>query len=120
MIDNVGFRTDIFQIKSGGPIAIASFKHVANPQQVKAFQSRGPAGQAAFWRTVRLELLRYGISFLDLKLDGDGVVFSDSVVVGRGFSGTELLQRMLFVRSGARLYQELLLELQDTTSIGGA
>lgn len=64
---------------------------------------------------VRLELLKYGVQFTNLVLEGDGVTFSDSVMVEPAFSGSEFLRRLFIVRSGARLYRELLLELYDAS-----
>jgi hypothetical protein len=113
MTDNLGLRTAIYQIKAGGPVAIASFNHLATPQQVKGFQALSPIQKTAFWKNVRLELLRYGVSFSDLALEGNGVTFSDNVMIGPGFSEADFLRRVLFVRSGARLYQELLLTLTE-------
>ena len=64
---------------------------------------------------VRLELLKYGVQFSNLVLEGEGVTFSDSVMVDSAFIGPEFLQRVLFVRSGARVYRELLNELYDAS-----
>jgi hypothetical protein len=64
---------------------------------------------------VRLELLKYGVQFTNLVLEGDGVTFSDSMMVEPASSGSDFLQRLLIVRSGARLYRELLLELYDAS-----
>jgi hypothetical protein len=111
MTDNIGCVTDIFQVKADSPVSIVSGKHKATPEQLKAFKAMSPQQQWAFWRSVRLELLRYGVGFSDLTLEGEGVNFSDQFVVGRAISGPEFLRRLLFVRSGARLYQEILLGL---------
>jgi hypothetical protein len=45
------------------------------------------------------------------------VTFSDVIVVGRSFTATEFLKRLLFVRSGARLYWELWSTLYDHTKL---
>jgi hypothetical protein len=113
MTDNVGIRTNIFQVKADSPVTIISPGHKASPEQLAAFNSLDQSHQRAFWRNVRLELLRYGVQFSNLTLDGEGVAFSDNVLVSRSLTGTEFLKRILFVRSGARLYQELLLTLHD-------
>jgi hypothetical protein len=113
MTDNVGFRTDVFQVKSESPITIMSAKHTATQQQVAVFNSLARPEQFRFWQRVRIELLRYGVQFSNLTLEGEGVNFSDDFVIGRASTGTEFLRRVLFVRSGARLYQELLLELHN-------
>jgi hypothetical protein len=115
MTDKVGITTDIIQNKADGPILVASGKHLATPQQLAAFNAMTYSAKAAFWRHVRLELLRYGVAFTDLKLDGEGVAFSDNVVLTRTFSAPELWRRLCFVRAGARLYQELLQGLVDSS-----
>jgi hypothetical protein len=113
MTDNVGFRASILQLKNGSPIQVVSPRHTASTEQIAVYQSLDPQSQKEFWRRVRLELLRYGVSFSNLRLEGDGVSFSESVAVSPSLDGREFLRRVLFVRSGARLYQELLLELHD-------
>ncbi len=111
MTDNVGLTTSILQAGSHAPISIISAKHLPTPKQLAAFNSLDKLQQDRFWKNIRLELLRYRIAFSNLTLEGEGVALSDDVMVGRTFTGTEFLQRVLFVRSGARLYQELLREL---------
>lgn len=109
--DNIGMTTDIIQLKSDSPIHIATGHHVASASQLATYNAMTPDRQQAFWRTVRLELLRYGISFSDLKLDAEGVAFSDDVVASRSLTATDFLQRLMFVRSAGRLYWELLMAL---------
>lgn len=111
--DNVKLVTDILQVDSDGPITIISAKHKATPERIAAFNTMTKARQDAFWKSVRLELLRYGIPFSDLTLEGDGIAFSDNVMAGRTLTGIEFLKRVLFVRSGARLYWELLTALDE-------
>jgi hypothetical protein len=111
LTDNIGLVTDILQIRSGGPIMMVSAHHKASPAQLTSFHALTPAEQYAFWRNVRLELLRYGTSFSSLTLEGEGVAFSDSVESDRGLTETDFLKRLLFVRSSGRLYWELLLVL---------
>jgi len=111
MTDPVGLRTDIFQAKTDSPVVIVSAKHVASKSQLDTFKTLSDADQKQFWKNVKLELLRYGVQFSNLNLNEPGTDFSDTFVVSRTSTGTEFLKRVLFVRSGARLYQELLLEL---------
>ena len=66
MTDNIGLKTDIFQVKAGSPITIVTAHHKATPEQVAAFNSHDQPQQRAFWKNVRFELLRYGIQFSDL------------------------------------------------------
>lgn len=119
--DNIGMKTDIIQVKHGGPIEIISIKHTATPDQLAVYNKMNEPEKATFWRDIRLELLRYGLAFTDLRLDGDGVAFSDTLVAGSHVSSIDFLKRLLFVRSGARLYWELSNNLtHSTTSAAGA
>jgi hypothetical protein len=111
--DNVGIKTEVLQVKSESPIMIRSAQHIPTSEQLAPYKAQSEPERNAFWRGVRLELLRYGISFSDLRPDGEGVTFSDTIVVGQSFTGTEFLKQLMFVRSGARLYQELWLALYD-------
>jgi hypothetical protein len=111
MTDNVGLRTSIIQADSHAPISVVSAGYTATPKQFAAFNGLDRSQQDRFWKNIRLELLRYRIAFSDLTLEGGGVALSDDMMVSRTLTGTEFLQRVLFVRSGARLYQELLAEL---------
>jgi hypothetical protein len=113
--DAVGITTDILQAKFDSPVIIASAHHRATPQQVAGFNALTPERRADFWRMVRLELLKYGVQFSNLVLEGDGVTFTESVMVDSAVTGPEFLQRLSFVRSGARLYLEFLLELYDAS-----
>lgn len=113
MTDSVGMQTSVFQMKAGDPILIVTPKNIATAEQLAAFNALSKEQQLAFWKSVRLELLKYGAQFSNLTLEGDGVAFSDSVPVSRGLTGTEFLKRVLFVRTGTRLYWELLLALHD-------
>jgi hypothetical protein len=115
MTDSAGITTEILQTKIESPVLIASPFHKATPQQVSAFNALSASRRVEFWRMVRLELLKYGVQFTNLVLEGEGVTFSDSVMVGPASTSPEFLQRLLIVRSGARLYQELLLELYDAS-----
>ena len=115
MTDAVGITTEILQTKLDSPVLIASPFHKATPEQVAAYNSLTAQRRGEFWRMVRLELLKYGVQFTNLVLEGEGVTFSDSVMVGPASTSPEFLQRLLIVRSGARLYQELLLELYDAS-----
>jgi hypothetical protein len=115
MTDNIGLRTDILQVKPDSPITIVSANHTGTPEQLVAFKALEKTQQDAFWRNVRLELLRYGIQFSNLSLEGKGVAFSVNVVIDRRLNASEFLQRILFVRSGARLYWELLLALGEAS-----
>ena len=116
MTDSAGITTEILQTKIDFPVLIASPFHKATPQQVSAFNALSASRRVEFWRMVRLELLKYGVQFTNLVLEGEGVTFSDSVMVGPAFTSSEFLQRLLVVRSGAKLYQELLLELYDASA----
>ena len=120
MTDNINMVTDILQSKSGAPILVASGHHKASPIQLAGFNQMLPVEQQAFSRNVRLELLRYGIAYSDLKLDGDGVAFSLSIVPSPSLTSTEFLDRLMFVRSAARLYWELLMELNPTAPSSSA
>ena len=93
----------------------AAYHHKATPHQVAAFSALTPERRADFWRMVLLELLKYRVQFSNLILKGDGVTFTDSVMVDSAITGPEFLQRLSFVGSGARLYLELLLELYDAS-----
>jgi hypothetical protein len=115
MTDNVGIVTDILQLTANSPILIVSAKHKATPEQLAAFNAKPVPEQGEFWKNVRLELLRYGIQFSTLCLDGDGVSFSENVFPSQSLTSTEFLKRLLFVRSGARLYWELLGSLYNDT-----
>jgi hypothetical protein len=111
LTDPVGIVTDVLQMKPNSPVLIVSAGHKAAAPQLATFKGKSEADQQGFWRSVRLELLRYRISFSDLTLEGEGVSFSESVMPSSGLSGTEFLKRVLFVRSAARLYWELLANL---------
>jgi len=113
MTDNVGMRTDILQAKADSPIMVVTPKNLASQEQLAAFKSLNIEQQRMFWRGIRLELLKYGAGFSNLSLEGEGVAFSDSIPASRALTGTEFLKRVFFVRAGARLYWELLLELHD-------
>ena len=115
MTDAVGITTEILQTKLDSPVLIASPSHKATPEQVAAYSSLTAQRRGEFWRMVRLELVKYDVQFSNLVLEGEGVTFSDNVMVDNVFSGPEFLQRVLFVRSGARLYRELLKELYDAS-----
>jgi hypothetical protein len=116
MVDPVGSRTDIFQVKADFPVMIVSRNHLATPEQLSTYQSLSNTDQQRFWNNIRLELLRYGVEFSDLTLEKPGTSFSDAVVVSRTTTAVEFLKRVLFVRSGARLYWGLLLELNPPPS----
>ena len=113
MTDSVGMQTEVIQAKAGDPILIVVANNKASPQQLAAFDALSTEHQISFWKGVRLELLKYGAQFSKLILDGNGVTFSESIPVGRGLTSTEFLNRVLFVRTEARLYWELLLSLYD-------
>ena len=113
MTDSIGLSTDIFKANSDAPINIISGKHLPTPQRLATFKALTKPQQDAFWKNIRLELLRYGISFSALTLEGEGVSFSDGVIAVPTLTGVEFLKRVLFVRTGARLYQELLAALDD-------
>jgi hypothetical protein len=111
MTDNVGMKTEIIQAKAGSQIVLATGRHTATSEQVQTFTAMSETQRQAFWKTVRLELLRYGASFTDLKLEAEGVAFSDNVAIGPSLNEADFLRRILFVRTAARLYWELLREL---------
>ena len=114
MTDNIGLKTAILQVKPDSPISIVCPKIGPLPEQLAAYKAlSSDQERKAFWRTVRHELLKYGISFSDLKPDGEGVTFSDLVVVSPSFTSAEFLNRVMFVRSGARLYRDLWTALYD-------
>lgn len=106
MTDNVGIVADIWQPKPDYSIVIMSGHHKATSQQLGVFNAMAKQAQDTFWKNVRLELLRYGISFSNLALDGDGVALSTTITPS--LSSDDFLKALLFVRSGARLYWELL------------
>jgi hypothetical protein len=109
--DNIKMITDVLQFKGDSPIHIATGHHLASAAQLATYNAMPPDKQQVFWRNVRLELLRYGIQFSDLKLDAEGVTFSEDVVPSRTLTATDFLQRLMFVRSAGRLYWELLIAL---------
>ena len=111
--DNFGMETGIIQSKPDSPIKIVSPRHMATPEQIAAFQAMSELEQRNFWKVVRLELLRYGVEFSNLVLDGNGVSFSDNVVAGRSLTAADFLKRVMFVRSAGRLYWELRGNLYD-------
>jgi len=113
MTDNIGIKTDIIQVKVGGPVALATAGHKATAQQLATFNAMSEERRQHFWKMVRLELLRYGVSFSDLKLDAEGVTFSDTLAIGPSLNEADFLRKMLTVRTVARLYWELLRELDD-------
>jgi len=115
MTDAVGITTEILQAKLDSPVLIASPFHKATPEQVAAYNSLTAQRRGEFWRMVRLELVKYGVQFSNLVLEDEGVTFSDNVMLDSAFSGPEFLQHVLFVRSAARLYRELLKELYDAS-----
>ena len=115
MTDAVGITTEILQAKLDSPVLIASPFHKATPEQVAAYNSLTAQRRGEFWRMVRLELVKYGVRFSNLVLEGEGVTFSDKVMIDSAFSGPEFLQRVLSVRSAARLYRELLKELYEAS-----
>jgi len=118
LTDNVGITTEIIQHKPESPIDIASGLNVASAAQFAAYKALKDSEREAFWKTVQLELLRYGVAFSDLKLEAEGVTFTDRVVVTRALVAPEFLQKVRFVRAAARLYRALLLELgEDSESI---
>lgn len=106
--DNVGLRTNIWQIRAGQPITIVMSSLKPTTDQLAYFQSLDPSRQLDFWKPIRLELLKFRIGYTDLKLDGDGVAFSDQIMVSTTLTGVEFLNRVMFVRSAGRLYLELL------------
>jgi hypothetical protein len=83
MVDNVGIVTDILQNTPSSPIFIASAKHKANQAQLDAFNRMNEEERRSFWKNVRIELLRYGIEYSDLALDGEGVTLSDALISQR-------------------------------------
>src|SRR6516164_8152126 len=115
MTDAVGITTEILQAKLDSPVLIASPFHKATPEQVAAYNSLTAQRRGEFWRMVRLELVKYGVQFSNLALEEESVTFSDNVMIDSAFSGPEFLQRVLFVRSAARLYRELLKELYEAS-----
>ncbi len=114
MIDNVGLRTNIWQIRAGQPITIVMSNLTATPEQLAYFQALDHNRQFEFWKRIRLELLRFRIAYTHLKLDGDGVSLSDQIVASRALTGVEFLSRVMFVRSAGRLYLELLAQEPPT------
>jgi hypothetical protein len=65
LTDNIGMKASILQVKASAPIMIISPGHAGTPEQVTAFKSLTKPQQDAFWKSVRLELLKYGIQFSD-------------------------------------------------------
>ena len=111
MTDNVGTYTSVIRKASDSPILIVSPQHKATAEQLATFKAMPESERQKFWKAVRLELLHYRIPFSDLDLEGQGVEFSESIMPSAGLTVTEFLSRVLFVRSGARLYHELLADL---------
>ena len=65
--DGIGMVTDILQLKSDSPIIIATGHHKASAAQLATYNALTPERQQAFWKGVRMELLRYGIAFSELE-----------------------------------------------------
>jgi hypothetical protein len=110
--DPVGIRTNVLQVKRGSPISIIVPKLLPTKEQMGVYSTMSLREKGEFWRQTRLELMRYGIQFSKLSME-DGVTLSESVIVGKGLTGTEFLKQVLFVRSGGRIYWEILRELND-------
>lgn len=117
MTDNIGLRTSILQNKANSPIVVMSPRLTATATQLVAFNALSLEDKNKFWRDVRIEFLRRGISFSTLRMDGDGVAVSQTFMMGPGLNGPEFLQRVLFVRSTARLYWALLEDLSENKSL---
>jgi hypothetical protein len=57
--DNVGIKASILQVKPGSPVMIISPKHTATPEQFEVYKALSEPERKAFWRSVRLEFLKY-------------------------------------------------------------
>jgi hypothetical protein len=60
--DVAGVTIEILQTKLDSPVLIASPFHKATPEQVAAYSTLTAQRRGDFWRMVRLELVKYGVS----------------------------------------------------------
>jgi hypothetical protein len=112
LTDPIGMKTTILQSKPGVPIFIGVAGLKPTDAQVAIFNAWPEEKRNEFWRAVRMEFMRYRISFSDLKFEGDGVMVSTSVEASPDLTGLEFRRIVLSVRSAARLYLEYLLVIK--------
>jgi hypothetical protein len=110
LVDNIGFYTHVVQVKSGDPLSIAMPGLKPDDKHLATFATMDDAAKQAFWKKIRIELLRTRTQFSNLKLDGEGVTISTQLSMARTLTGVEFLREMVIVRSAGRLYLEMINE----------
>lgn len=111
LTDKTLLRINVLQPAKTKQLTIAAFALCATDYQKGSFGKLSAQEQRAFWKRVRLELLRYGIAYSDLTLDG--VTLFDVMVASKSLTDVDLMNRIRFVWGGAKLYGELLMELSE-------
>lgn len=113
LTDNAYLRINVFQVANTKQLTIAAFALSATSYQKDSYGRLSAQEQRDFWKRVRLELLRYGIGYNSLTLDG--VTLFALMVASKSLTDVDFMNRVRFVWGGARLYGELLTELSGPT-----
>jgi hypothetical protein len=106
LTDNIGIRTLIDQKNAHDPINISVNGLGPTTHQLDLFKKWPQTWQDNWWRSVRLELLRFGIAFSDLTLEGNGISVSRRLAPTSAMTGLDLSSEIMRVRVAARLYME--------------
>lgn len=114
LTDNVRLTALITKRKDSNGIDIAIPGLKPSPDQAAVFKTWSSAQKEAFLRNIRMEFLRSGVQFTDLDLES-GITLSERLVVNNHTTEVEFLRRLMFVRSSARLYLEILKDLSVST-----
>jgi hypothetical protein len=106
LIDNVGLKTDILQPGKAKQLTVAVGGLKPTEAQLAIFQALDEERKALFWKRVRIELLRFKISYTDLDIAG--IAVSEDIPLTSDLTQSELMTQIRLVRGAAKLYYELL------------
>ena len=98
-------------------ITLASSVTLSDRHKIK-FQSLPRSRQENIIHQLRIEMVRFGISFEGLDFPFEKVTLSDVISLNRPLDGFHLMQRAMFMRRGLALIMELMwqyLDSADTT-----
>jgi hypothetical protein len=106
VIDETGLKTDVFQPGKTRRLTVSVAGLKPTPDQLVIFNNMDEPRKALFWKRVRIELLRFQISYTDLTVDG--IAVSEDIPITADLTQSELMTYIRTVRGAARLYYEVL------------
>lgn len=101
-----GVVLTILQFDKDGPITIAAFGNKPTADQLAVFNAWPPQKKAAFWKAARMELLRFGIEFSNLTLEGEGITLSTRLQATHKLTNLDFSSALIRVQCAVRLYRE--------------